>query len=224
MQAMAACSLCQMPCQIIRLRRWAWNIGRRESVSGISTFSGGRKYWYFMRNEADASGSAAMTVRCGGTGTSLDRARHGLPWPPRLLTSSSAFRSMPNRRHAHIRHGTHHPAGRCCTRDGAQSGAGGVSGDRGCSGAGRCGARSGVPDAVLPLYQRMRLKRVRQFVSGSRGKAAWSRIGCRAGRWRLRGSSCARYSVRSLRSRFAGSIACPIMRSRYERHQRSSPS
>jgi 2-polyprenyl-6-methoxyphenol hydroxylase-like FAD-dependent oxidoreductase len=173
------------PPQALGLEYWAQ--GERF---GHFDIRGGRKYWYFMRNEADPSGSAAMTVeaveqahgwtvlaRAAVAATPADKlvrfSIHAKP-PPRslgtgriILLGDAAHAMEPNL-----------GQGACqAIEDAVALGA---------------AARSGVPDAVLPLYQRMRLKRVRQFVRLSR---QGSMVAHRLPRWQM---AVARFLMRTI--------------------------
>lgn len=173
------------PPQALGIEHWAH--GERFGQFDIQN---GRKYWYFMRNEADASGSAAMTsdavqqahhwteaARAAVAATPEDRlvrfSIHAKP-PPRILgkgriilLGDAAHAMEPNL-----------GQGACqAIEDAVALGT---------------AARAGQPDAVLPAYQRMRLKRVRQFVSLSR---QGSMVAHRMPRWQM---AVARFFMRTI--------------------------
>lgn len=163
------------PAQALGIEFWA--PGERFGQFDIRE---GRKYWYFMRNEADPSGSGAMTVeaaeqahrwtepaRAAIAATPADKivrfSIHAKP-PPRslgrgriILLGDAAHAMEPNL-----------GQGACqAIEDAVALGA---------------AARKQEPDAVLPVYERMRLRRVRRFVSLSH---QGSMVAHRMPRWQM---------------------------------------
>lgn len=173
------------PAQARGIEHWAH--GERFGQFDIQN---NRKYWFFMRNEADASGTAAMThdavqkthhwtepARAAVAATPVEKlvrfSIHAKP-PPRILgkgritlLGDAAHAMEPNL-----------GQGACqAIEDAVALGS---------------AARSGDAEAVLPAYQRMRLKRVRQFVSLSR---QGSMVAHRAPRWQM---AFARFLMRKI--------------------------
>lgn len=173
------------PAQALGVEYWAQ--GERFGQFDIQA---GRKYWYFMRNEPDSSGAAAMksaavqqvhrwtaSARAAVAATPEDKlvpfSIHAKP-PPRvlgkgliILLGDAAHAMEPNL-----------GQGACqAIEDAVALGA---------------AARKRTPGAILPAYERMRLRRVRQFVKLSR---QGSMVAHRMPRWQM---AVARFLIRTI--------------------------